>query len=82
MMNPKRLTVKQKSDLYKDVFGTPNGRRVLADINVLCKVLGRCNNDIEEGGRRIAVHLNKWSGISEGNLLAWMREIEQEILGQ
>ena len=76
----KRLTVKQKADLYKVVFDTPDGRKVLADINIQCKVFEACNSDLEEGARRAALYISQFVAHPAERFPEWMRETEKDLL--
>ena len=42
---------------YKDVFNTTEGKQVLKDLAIRFRLADVCNNEIEEGGRRVILYI-------------------------
>ena len=42
---------------YKDVFNTAEGKQVLKDLAIRFRLADVCNNEIEEGGRRVILYI-------------------------
>lgn len=48
---------------YKDVFNTPEGKIVFRDLAIRFRLADVCNNEIEEGGRRVLLYISTLLGL-------------------
>ena len=48
---------------YKNVFNTEEGKIVFRDLAIIFRLADICNNEIDEGGRRVMLYISTMLGL-------------------
>lgn len=48
---------------YKEVFNTEDGKIVFRDLAIRFRLADICNNEVEEGGRRVLLYISTMLGL-------------------